>query len=159
MASFSLVNAQDATSSRKGSILVETGLTTFGNLFGGSTGVSFLSSDGESITNIGFSGGKFISENLALRGKFNLISAGGSTFTYISVGPKYYIAGSLPVAIEIGKGFGDGGNTDLIGGLSGGYAIVLANNIYLEPTAGYIFNLDSFGDGFLNLGATFSLLF
>ena len=155
--------AQQADSSsltsRNGSILVETGLTTFGNLFGGTTGASFLSSEGESLTNIGFSGGKFITEDLAIRAKFNLLSGSGSTFTYVSIGPKYYAGGSIPLSLEVGKGFGDGDSTNFIGGASGGYAIVLADNIYLEPTVGYVFSFEEIDDGFFTIGATFSLLF
>lgn len=163
MASFSIMNAQsdETVQSRKGAFIVETGLTSLGTIFGGasgSTGANFISSDGETITNIAFSGGTFISENLALRARLNLISSFGETYTFLSVGPKFYAGGSFPISLEIGKGFG-GQPDDFIGSFSGGYAFVLANNIYLEPTVGYVFPFEGFGDGFINIGAGFSLLF
>jgi len=159
MASMTLVHAQSEESGpRKGKIFIETGLTTFGNLFGNSTGGSFLSFDGESITNIAFSGGKFISDDFAIRAKLSLLTGFVNTITVLGVGAKYYANGFIPLSFEIGKGFSDV-NSDLIGGVSGGYAIVLADNIYLEPSLGYLFEFDDLGEGQFNINLGFNLLF
>lgn len=162
MASLS-VNGQndEVIDSRKGKTIVETGYSIFAGIIGGGTsGANFYTNDGESQLAIAFDGGYFISEDFALKGKVTLISGEGSTFGFIGVGPKYYIGGSFPIEFNIGSTFGDDFFADdFIGSASFGYAITLANNIYLEPAVGYSFPFESFGDGLIFGDLSFVLLF
>ena len=94
-----------------------------------------------------------------LKAKFNTISFSGRSFSFLSVGPKFYAGGSDPINLEIARAFGTAGDGSFLAGGSVGYAAILADNIYLEPGISYLFVFDEFTGGLLNLNLGFSLLF
>lgn len=151
-----VMHAQEDATIRKGKIIIETGYSIFGNFSSGGTGIGIISQDGTTASSISVDGGKFVSEDVAIKVKVSHLSIFNSDFTFLSAGPKYYIAGVAPIEFTAGLGIAEG-NTDFIGNINGGYAAKLANNIYLEPTIGYTF--DGEGDGFSSVELSFALLF
>lgn len=138
---------------RKGRILVETGYNILGG-FNSGTGISTISDqDGNSLSAIGFSGGYFATENLAI--KLNIGILGGETsLTSLSFGGKYYIIGKIPVNAEFGYINTDGNETQYIGSFNLGYGLSLADNINLEP---YFGALVTEGEAIFNPGVKFAM--
>lgn len=163
MMSFLSVNAQsdEPINIRKGKTIVETGYSLYAGIIGnGISGGTFLINDGDTQLSLAFDGGYFISEDFALKGKVSFITSDGNTLTFLGVGPKYYLGGVAPFELNVGKVFGDDFfSDDFIGFASLGYAITLADNIYLEPAIGYSFPFESLGDGFTVVDLSFCLLF
>ena len=135
-----LIGQDESSFERNGRWTIETGTSFFTGISSG-TGGSILFDDGTTITTLGLDIGKFVSENFVVKLKLGLIDADGS-ITNISGGVKYYLGGMAP--LEVNAGFISGfGSTEFIGDVHIGYAIVLADNIYLEPKGGIIYSDDS----------------
>lgn len=129
----------EANFSKKGRLLIESGYNSFFGFLGGSSGSTILFTEEEAIVNLGIDGGYFLSENLALKIRFGLLSSGGTSLINISGGGKYYIAGKIPV--EVGAGIVTiGGGRSFLGNASLGYGVRLAQNINLEPSVGLLFS-------------------
>lgn len=140
--------------SRKGKLLLETGYNLIAGLGSGSgLTITYDPTGDATLTSLGFNGGYFMSNNLAIKGRFSLLSTGGGSLTRISVGPKYYIASRVP--IEIGAGILSGnGASEFLVNASVGVAIPLADNILLEPNLG-ILGADT---ALFELGLTFAMI-
>ncbi len=122
--------------SRKGKFLVETNYGFVSTIFGGNTGLGLIFSDGETIVNMGIDCGKFTGKNFAIKGSLSVLTAGGESIVSLSAGCKYYVGGSFIINPTFGiLTAGEDGRA--IASLHLGYAVKLANNIYLEPAIGY----------------------
>lgn len=148
---------------RKGKIIVETG-TVIQSPTSHTVGVNFEGDFGSySNVNFGFNLGYFVSEDLAVKLIFNsndLFNRNVPLRVYnteVMLGAKYYLFDRFPVQIIGGRRFSSfsnniitsGGsttdfglyedsNTAWVGGINVGYALKLADNIYLEPYFGRI---------------------
>lgn len=151
--SMSSLNAQDGEFERKGRILVETGVGLTNSIIGGSTGVSLLVQEGETITNFSFEGGYFTTENFAVKGQVGFLAVSGFTLVNLSAGGKYYIMGKIPVELNLGLVTGEG-LSEFVGGFGIGYGIRLADNINLEPSIKGLIVSESFA---IRIGATFAM--
>ena len=135
-----VIAQDDNTFDRNGRWTLETGTSFFTGISSGSGG-SILFDDGTTIVSLGLDIGKFVSENFVVKLKLGLLDAEGS-ITNISGGIKYYLGGIAP--LEANAGFLSGfGSTEFIGDVHLGYAIVLADNIYLEPKGGILYSNES----------------
>lgn len=123
---------------RADKVLLETGYSFLSGLSGGGSGFNLIVSDGATLTTIGIDGGYFFTDNLAVRGRFGILSAGidgeSSSVTNLALGAKYYLIGKIPFSAD--AGILTGGGTIATFNLSGGFAIRLADNIALEPNIG-----------------------
>ena len=126
----------------KGTFFLETGSSLsslISTLNIPNTGFGLLIDDGEVTWAIGMEAGFFPVENFAL--KFGLgYSEFGDFFSIFNykVGAKYYILGRVPVQIDITGGhIEDVEDQPLWLGVQGGYAIMLNEQIALEPTIRY----------------------
>jgi hypothetical protein len=147
----SFANAQDKKESTggqtsKGKWLVE---ANTGNAMLGTTGFYFKSTDGESTYNVGFDGGYFIMDDLALKAG---LGYGGdsaestSAFSY-RLGAKYYVKSMIPVTVDLTGASGDAvenaaGETPMWLGLGAGYAWFVSDNISIEPGLRYNMSLN-----------------
>ncbi|HLV63266.1 hypothetical protein [Galbibacter sp.] len=147
-------NAQSTTANpalSEGSWLVEAN-TNFGRGHTAHTGFSLNTSDNNTIWNIGFEGGYFIMDDLALKvglGYGDSDNADGR-FSY-KAGAKYYIESQFPVQIDFNGSSGDN-FSPLFVGLQGGYAWFVADNISLEPGVRYDIDINDDADNFGGLG-------
>lgn len=130
------LSQEDQPFVRKGKFLVESGYNIVSGLTTG-TGISILSDEGFSISSIGFDGGYFTSENLALKFRLGILSADGENLVNFGLGAKYYIAGKVPIEVGLGSLSANGEST-LLGNISIGYGLRLADNINLEPSIGLL---------------------
>ncbi|WP_350287046.1 hypothetical protein [uncultured Croceitalea sp.] len=144
LVSFNL-SAQDGGQTDKGSWLLEAN-TGFGGPGGRSANTSFrlTTIDGDVTYNLGFEGGYFIMDDLAL--KVGLGYGDGdnqpSTFSY-KIGAKYYVIGRVPFQLDLaGASIEDFDNNPLWLGLQGGYAFFLGDNVSIEPGLRYNLNLN-----------------
>ena len=136
----------------KKSVLLESEYSVLSPLLGGGAGFAVFADDGTAITSIGFDGGYFVADRLAILFSLAIISADGSALTGFGTGAKYYIKDRVPVALEFGLLTGDG--SIFTAGANLGYAFRLAPNIRIEPNAGIRF---ADADGFFSGGAKFAL--
>ncbi|EKF56059.1 hypothetical protein I215_03910 [Galbibacter marinus] len=147
-------NAQSTTSNpalSEGSWLVEAN-TNFGRAHASHTGFSLNTSDDNTVWNIGFEGGYFIIDDLALKvglGYGDSDNADGR-FSY-KAGAKYYIESQFPVQLDLNGSSGDN-FSPLFVGLQGGYAWFVADNISLEPGVRYDIDINDDADNFGGLG-------
>lgn len=156
------VQAQDSDeelTGRKGQWTIELGNGFFGNFGGTSSGGSILFGDGSTLTSLGFNGGKFVSDQFAVKFNLGLLSigngfGGGDLYTLMG-GGKYYIGGIAPIDLSAGVITGSG-DSQFIGKATIGYAIGLADNINFEPSIGALFS-DESADGLVQL--SFALFF
>lgn len=156
---FGVSNAQDQT--KQGKLLIE---ANTGNAMLGSTGFFYTSSDGESSYNIGFDGGYFIKDNLALKAG---IGFGGDSFDDSSIlsyrlGAKYYAMSKFPVTIDLtGASIKDAVENPMWLGIGAGYAWFLGQNVSIEPGFRYNHSLnENFTDkGVFQLNVGFALYF
>lgn len=149
---------EESNFTKDGKWLIEVGGGSF-NPLGGATFASFLFPEGGgSTSSYGIEGGKFISEDFAIIGRFGFLSTGGGVnFTTITGGGKYYINGVIPVKVGAGAaitGILGSSSTSFLGNASIGYAVKLADNILLEPNVGFLY---ADGSAF-TLGLTFALV-
>ncbi|MDG3582359.1 MULTISPECIES: hypothetical protein [Galbibacter] len=160
---FLTANAQSSTSNSalsEGSWLVEAN-TNFGRAHAANTSFSLNTSDDYTAWNIGFEGGYFIMDDLALKAGLGYGDSDNSdgNFSY-KVGAKYYVVSQFPVQIDFNGSTGDD-YSPLFLGLQGGYAWFVANNIALEPGIRYDIDINDDADGAsgLSLNVGFSLFF
>ncbi len=160
-------NAQEESTTTsftaKGRILVEanTGNETVGN-----TGLYFSSLGDVSRFNIGFDGGYFIQDDLALKvglgyGMQDNDGDETSSFSY-RVGAKYYVKSKIPVTLDLtGSSVEDADEDPLWLGIGAGYAFFLGNNVSIEPGLRYntSLNEDYTDEGGLQLNVGFVLSF
>ena len=153
------LNAQSEIEySRKGKFLFETNYSFASTLFGGSTGLGLIFSEGEALINMGIDCGKFARENFAVKGSFFVLTANGESLVGLSAGFKYYAGGRFIINPSLGI-LTAGGEREALASLHLGYAVKLANNIYLEPAIGYRAGVSSGSGGLLDLRLPFMLLF
>lgn len=159
------MNAQEQSTQNqisKGKIVMEfnTGLARSGELsmMQGSTAIQFTSTDGVRLFNIGFDGGYFIQDGLAV--KFGLGYGGydhkdrssnalnGNSFL-CRLGMKYYLADTFAFQVDItGASVKDEDDNQLWLGMQGGYAFFLGSNVSIEPALRYSISLnEDFADG------------
>jgi len=166
------VNAQDDDSSSsqtsKGKWLIE---ANTGNAMLGSTGISFSSSDGNSSYNIGFDGGYFVMDDLAIKaglgfGGFSPDEGDNeSSFSY-RLGAKYYVNGMIPVTVDLTGASGDAvenfaGDTPMWLGIGAGYAWFIGESVSIEPGLRYNLSLneDYTDEGIFQFNVGFALHF
>lgn len=140
--SFSL-SAQSTETSfmKKGRWLVEQGTNAEG-----------LFNDG-GVFNVNIDMGKFVTENFAIKLKGYAFLGDVEGFG-IGLGLKNYFGGKLPV--EVGFIYNDNVEQVLFNA-NLGYAIKLAQNVYLEPSAGIITD-EEFSDIVFNPKITFAMI-
>ena len=151
------LTAQDdsAEPTRKGKFVIETGYSAF-NSFSTGSGLSILSDDGADATSLSFDAGTFLSENFAFGFSASYLESGGFDIFNLGASGKYYIGGTAP--FEFGATMFDlFDDPDVLFDLAIGYAFVLADNIYFEPSLGLLF--DTEGESVTQIGTSFVLLF
>jgi len=144
---FGFANAQEEKSeggnqTSKGKILIE---ANTGNAMLGTTGFYFASQDGESKYNIGFDGGYFIMDNLALKAGLGYggDSATDSNMFSYRLGAKYYAMGMIPVTLDLtGASIKDAEENPMWLGIGAGYAWFLGENVSIEPGLRYNHSLN-----------------
>lgn len=140
---------------RKGKLIIETNYSFLSTIIGGSSGFGFATGNGSSLMNIGVDFGKFIGNNSALKGSFSVLSSGEGSLMTFSLGFKGYIGGGF-IVNPSGGIITDGDGVGILLGLHLGFAIKLADNIYLEPACG----ARGDGDGILfEIRTPFMMLF
>ena len=147
------IHAQDDEFKRDGKFLVETGYNIVGGFSSGSGMSLLLDFDGDALTTIGFDGGKFISENFAIKTNISILNGGGLSLTTIAAGGKYYAGGNVPIQLLAGITTASG-ESFFNGKFSVGYGIRLADNINFEPSATFLILQDS---GAVGMDMTFSM--
>ena len=108
----------------------------------GNTSFSLISIDGSTLWSIGFEGGYFVIDDLALKVGLGYtgFDGGDGVFTY-KIGGKYYVGGQFPLGVDYTGTSVDGESASWIG-LQGGYAWFVADNISIEPTLRYNLTMD-----------------
>lgn len=153
------LNAQtDVEYTRKGKFLIESNGGFVSNIFGGNTGIGLIFSSGETVANVGIDCGKFTGKNFAIKGALSVLTGGTSPIISLSVGCKYYAGGSFIINPAIGILSADEDNF-AFASLHLGYAVKLANNIYLEPAIGLRSGFEIGQGGILDFKLPFTLLF
>jgi hypothetical protein len=135
----------NATSNGKWLIEANTGFGGGEGLFGHSahTGFGLTSIDGETIWSIGFEGGYFVMDNLAVKAGLGYTDFDGISIFSYKLGAKYYISGIIPVQLDItGASYDDVDENPLWLGLQGGYAIFIGDNVSVEPGLRYNLSLN-----------------
>jgi len=144
----------------EGSWLVEAN-TNFGRAHTSHTGFSLFTTDDNTVWSIGFEGGYFIMDDLALKAGLGYGDSDLSDgrFSY-KLGAKYYIESQFPVQVDLNGSTGSD-FSPLFLGLQGGYAWFVADNIALEPGVRYDIDItdDADGLGGLGLSVGFALYF
>ncbi|MBT8209409.1 MAG: hypothetical protein KJP14_02680 [Eudoraea sp.] len=166
MAVFGLLvtsNAQDGALTAEGNWLIEAN-TGFGGqaAHGANTGFGLSSSDGSTVWSMGFEGGYFVIDDLALKAGLGYTDLDGFTLFSYKFGAKYYINSQIPVQIDLtGASIQDAAENPLWVGLQGGYAVFLNDFVSIEPGLRYNISLnDQFSeDGILELRVGFALYF
>ena len=134
------VFSQEDTFIRKGKTMIETGFSTLG-IFGGGTGGSLITQEGETLGSFAIDAGHFVKEDFALTVNLSYFNTSGISFTSFAVGGKYYAGGNIPIKANAGlvtTSAGFGSSSEFLGRVSAGYAIELAQNINLEPSVGLL---------------------
>ncbi|WP_111659511.1 hypothetical protein [Olleya aquimaris] len=159
------VNAQDTDSSQtaEGKWLIEanTGNATLGN-----TGFYLSTSDGVTSYNIGFDGGYFVIDDLALKaglgyGGVSADLGDTSVFSY-RIGGKYYVNSMIPITLDLtGASIKDATENPMWLGIGAGYAWFLGNNVSIEPGLRYNHSLneDFTDEGVFQVNVGFALYF
>lgn len=120
------------------------------------------------LYNIGFDGGYFIMDDLALKIglgyggykiDYDVWADGGDsagTFTY-RLGAKYYVADTFPLQVDFTGAF----ESPLLLSFQGGYAFFLGENVSIEPGLRYGFSLNEnfYAEGIFQLNVGFSVFF
>lgn len=156
--------AQDGGQTVKGKWLIEAN-TGFGAAHPASTSIGFWSQDGFSQYNIGFEGGYFVMDNLAVKlglgfGGINTDIEDSSILSY-KIGAKYYIINMIPVQVDYsGSSIKDLDENASYIGLQAGYAWFLGDNVSVEPGLRYNLSMNSdFYDDVLQVNIGFALHF
>jgi len=137
----------EEVSGRKGQWMLEVGTTSAGLRFNDIQTSGFIS----------LSGGKFVTDQLALKisTRYFFTDSFSNSFG-LSGGGKYYINNKFPVDLQLGFQSG-GGYTSFLGSLDVGYAVPIAKNINFEPSIGFDFGGTTPSSGYLDF--SFSLFF
>lgn len=157
-------NAQDdGNPTIEGTWLVEVN-TGFGSgaAHGASTGFGLSSTDGSTIWSMGFEGGYFVIDDLALKAGLGYTDFDGSSLFSYKFGAKYYINSQIPVQLDLtGASIKDAAENPLWVGIQGGYAVFLNEYVSIEPGLRYNISLnDQFSeDGVLELRVGFAIYF
>ena len=139
-----VINAQDTGPTSQGKWLIEAN-TGFGDqaAHGASTGFGLSTSDGSTLWSIGFEGGYFIIDDLALKAGLGYTDFDGSNLFSYKLGAKYYIISKIPVQLDItGASISDFDENPLWLGLQAGYAIFLNDFVSVEPGIRYNLSLN-----------------
>lgn len=159
------VNAQDdgTVQTAEGKWLIEAN-TGFGDLaaHGASTSFGISTSDGTTIWSLGFEGGYFVIDDLAIKAGLGYTDLDGFSLFSYKFGAKYYIISQIPVQLDLtGASIKDANDNPLWLGLQGGYAIFLNEYISIEPGLRYNFSLNEqySEDGIFELRVGFALHF
>lgn len=143
-----LITAQensDTPLGRNGQWTFEAGNGLFTTFGGSSTGGSVIFADGSAFSNLFVNGGKFVSDQFAVKFNVGMISVstgfGSSDVFNLMGGGKYYFGDKFPVDLTAGILTGQGSTVFVAKGTLG-YAIPLADNINLEPAVGVIVGED-----------------
>ncbi|WP_445381831.1 hypothetical protein [Robiginitalea sp. IMCC43444] len=141
------VLAQDADGGQtvEGKWLIEAN-TGFGDAAGNGANTSFglSTSDGTTIWALGFEGGYFIKDDLALKAGLGYTDLDGFSLFSYKIGAKYYVNSQIPFQVDItGASIQDSDINPLWLGLQGGYAIFLNQYVSIEPGARYNFSLNN----------------
>lgn len=139
---FGSANAQEQT--KKGAILVEAN-TGFGSNVG-STRLGFTSTENGSEFNLGAEGGYFIMDDLALKvglgfGSYSPKNGDSTSSTAYKIGAKYYVMSKIPVELSYNGYSSEGFNASWLG-IQAGYAVMLGDNVSLEPGIRYNNTMD-----------------
>lgn len=156
-------NAQDGALTAEGNWLIEVN-TGFGGqaAHGANTGFGLSSSDGATVWSMGFEGGYFVIDDLALKAGLGYTDLDGFTLFSYKFGAKYYINSQIPVQMDLtGASIQDAAENPLWVGLQGGYAVFLNDYVSIEPGLRYNISLnDQFSeDGILELRVGFAIYF
>ena len=124
---------------QKGKWLVETNLSPFS--LTKTTGLSYMSNDGNSEWAVGGEAGYFAADKLAIKlglGIYGQKYEGLDSETALSykIGAKYYISNILPIQVDFGGINSDGDNATILGAQIG-YAWFVRDNISIEPGVRY----------------------
>lgn len=124
-----IVGAQDLS---KGKMFLEANTGSFAT---GNTSLYLVAVDNDISFSVGFDGGYFLSDKLALKAGlgFNNIN---DSFVY-KAGVKYYLKNKFPLGADF-----TGADSDLWFGLQGGYAWFISDNVSIEPTVRYNISLE-----------------
>ena len=160
-------NAQDSGGGQtdEGNWLIEVNTGFGGDLTaaqGASTGFGLSTSDGVTIWSMGFEGGYFVKDDLALKAGLGYTDLDGFSFFSFKFGAKYYIDSQFPIQVDLtGASIQDAPENPLWLGLQGGYAIFLNDYVSIEPGLRYNVSLnDQFSeDGVLELRVGFAVYF
>ena len=147
----------------EGNWLIEAN-TGFGSdvAHGASTGFGLSSTDGTTVWSMGFEGGYFVIDDLALKAGLGYTDLDGFTLFSYKFGAKYYINRQIPVQIDLtGASIQDAAENPLWIGLQGGYAVFLNDYVSIEPGLRYNISMnDQFSeDGVLELRVGFAIYF
>lgn len=139
---FGMTNAQ----MKKGDLMLEAN-TDFGEAVG-NTSFSFNSKDGASSYNLGVEGGYFVMDDLAVKvglgfGGVTPKEGDGTTALGYKIGAKYYVLSMIPVEVSYNGTSSKASDNPSYVGLQGGYAIMLNDNVSLEPGIRYNNSLDT----------------
>lgn len=148
---FSQSNSDELTFERKGKYLIETGYGGILGTSGSGTGASVLIIDDESFTQLKIEGGYFVTEDFAFKATFGFYNFFQSVKSF-GAGGKFYLGGKAPLDFTIQRTVGedDDDSQNVFSG-SIGYAVPLAQNIYLEPSIGFLKNLSDSEDELVTL--------
>ncbi len=159
------MNAQDDGGGQtgEGNWLIEVN-TGFGGdaAHGASTGFGLSTSDGTTIWSMGFEGGYFVIDDLALKAGLGYTDFDGFSLFSYKFGAKYYIGSQFPIQVDLtGASIQDVSENPLWLGLQGGYAVFLNDFVSIEPGIRYNVSLnDQFSeDGILELRVGFAIYF
>ena len=138
--------------------------TGFGDIaaHGASTGFGLTSWEGSTIWSLGFEGGYFVMDDLAIKAGLGYTDLDGFSMFSYKLGGKYYVGGQIPIQVDItGASIEDADENPLWLGLQGGYAIFLNDYVSLEPGLRYNFSLNDqySGEGAFELRIGFALHF
>lgn len=127
--------------------------TGFGDMVahGASTGFGLTSWEGSTIWSLGFEGGYFVIDDLAVKAGLGYADLDGFSMFSYKIGGKYYVGGQIPIQVDLtGASMEDADENPLWLGVQGGYAIFLNDYVSLEPGLRYNFSLN---DQYSNEGA------
>ncbi|MEO2060715.1 MAG: hypothetical protein ABGW76_11625 [Mesonia sp.] len=158
-------NAQEESGqTSKGKWLVEAN-TNFGAAHAANTGISFYSVNGNTSYSVGFEGGYFVMDNLAIKAGLGYQGSdsdapGSSSFSY-KVGGKYYILGNIPVQLDYsGASIKDYDENPSYLGFQAGYALFLGEKVSVEPGLRYNMSMnDDFYESVFQINVGFALHF
>lgn len=128
----------------EGKWLVEAN-TGFGEVMahGAHTGFGLTSWEGSTIWSLGFEGGYFVVDDLAIKAGLGYTDLDGFSMFSYKLGGKYYLGGQIPIQVDLtGASIEDADENPLWLGIQGGYAIFLNDFVSMEPGVRYNISLN-----------------